>query len=366
MCIPLSEIEPLMDTSTASELICQASIIEKNPNLRSQLTSLFNWRETRGQGKKSKAKSTKFRQIQKALKDESEILTEHFYSITAQQPGFAPDTGGALADMTDCNALAHVHESLDWLSMKMAKVMSRLQILEDDEANTLETIATLRNHFQTIAESCLLVLHLDLRVRCFSLVDHMVKSNDFFIEQNNYNPYAQVKEGNTDKEAELLSRQLEDLSERLNTSLQPHKFKYIFNGLGPVISNVLIENCKFIKKVNVQGVKRICRNIFSIQQKLTNITLTREADLDSCREFYELLYSKPTEFISLIEENGLKYASGKQYLAGFDLLHRGEDVDTNKFSMLRNKLQEIIDKDEAKFERGRKLEEQESLDIYDK
>ena len=52
----------------------------------------------------------------------------------------------------------------------------------------------------------------------------------------------------------------------------------------------MTNSCEFIKnkKINQNGVKRICRNIFAIQQKLTNITLTREAELDSVRQFYEL------------------------------------------------------------------------------
>ena len=36
-----------------------------------------------------------------------------------------------------------------------------------------------------------------------------------------------------------------------------------------------------------------CRNILAIQQNLTNITLTRETDLDRARQFYELLYLSP-------------------------------------------------------------------------
>lgn len=33
-----------------------------------------------------------------------------------------------------------------------------------------------------------------------------------------------------------------------------------------------------------------CRNIFILQQCLTNITMARETDLDQAREYYELMY----------------------------------------------------------------------------
>ena len=32
------------------------------------------------------------------------------------------------------------------------------------------------------------------------------------------------------------------------------------------------------------------RNIFAIQQNLTNITMSREADLDHARQYYEIMY----------------------------------------------------------------------------
>ena len=36
-----------------------------------------------------------------------------------------------------------------------------------------------------------------------------------------------------------------------------------------------------------------CRNIFALQQNLTNITMSREGDLDHARTYYELLYNNP-------------------------------------------------------------------------
>jgi len=43
-----------------------------------------------------------------------------------------------------------------------------------------------------------------------------------------------------------------------------------------------------------------CRNIFSIQQCLTNITSNRESDLDHARQYYELLYQPPDVSLPLI------------------------------------------------------------------
>ena len=68
--------------------------------------------------------------------------------------------------------------------------------------------------------------------------------------------------------------------------------RYIFEGLGHLTSTILINSAQFLKRINENGVKKMCRNIMAIQQSLTNITNSRESDLDSARQYYELLYLK--------------------------------------------------------------------------
>ena len=48
-----------------------------------------------------------------------------------------------------------------------------------------------------------------------------------------------------------------------------------------------------IRRMNENGVKKMCRNIFSLQQTLTNITLAREPALDYARQYFELLCLAP-------------------------------------------------------------------------
>jgi exocyst complex component 4 len=45
--------------------------------------------------------------------------------------------------------------------------------------------------------------------------------------------------------------------------------------------------------MNENGVKKMCRNIFSLQQTLTSITLAREPALDHARQYFELLCTTP-------------------------------------------------------------------------
>ena len=51
-------------------------------------------------------------------------------------------------------------------------------------------------------------------------------------------------------------------------------------------------------KINDNGKKRMCRNIFSLQQTLSSLTNSREPDLDAAKRFFELLYKSPDAIIT--------------------------------------------------------------------
>ena len=60
--------------------------------------------------------------------------------------------------------------------------------------------------------------------------------------------------------------------------------------LGHLVASILINSTPSLKRINENGIKKMCRNIFAIQQNLTNITMSREADLDHARQYYEIMY----------------------------------------------------------------------------
>lgn len=48
------------------------------------------------------------------------------------------------------------------------------------------------------------------------------------------------------------------------------------------------------------GIQRICRNIFALQQTLTNITMTREVALDHARHYFELFFLTPEVLLIIL------------------------------------------------------------------
>jgi exocyst complex component 4 len=61
-------------------------------------------------------------------------------------------------------------------------------------------------------------------------------------------------------------------------------------------------------RLSEAGVKKMCRNIFAIEQTLTQIRTVSDAELMRAHRYYELLYAmKPDDIIAVIEEQEPEY-----------------------------------------------------------
>ena len=131
-----------------------------------------------------------------------------------------------------------------------------------------------------------------------------------------------------------LTADLLSIEEVLSTSLTENKTRYIFEGVSHLVSRLLIESAANIRKINKNGVKKMCRNIFTIQHTLTsNITGARESSLDSAKTYYELLTLRPQDVLNAIVEKGPLYGR-EEYARAVELLHRS---DPNSNSTILNK-----------------------------
>ena len=75
----------------------------------------------------------------------------------------------------------------------------------------------------------------------------------------------------TDPSQEIiqLNKDLLGVEEALDSSLQPRKIQYVFEGVSSLVSAILISSAATIKRINSNGVKKMCRNIFAVQHTLT-------------------------------------------------------------------------------------------------
>ncbi|RMX41243.1 hypothetical protein pdam_00012384 [Pocillopora damicornis] len=182
----------------------------------------------------------------------------------------------------------------------------------------LQSLTTLAEDFQKISDSCLLVLHLEIRCHCFYFLMRTVQES-YMCNSNAMDP---------DKNVNDLNKSLSSFEEIATACMGNYKFRYLFEGVGFLVSSILISNVSEIKRINQNGIKKMCRTIFAIQQNLTNITMSREGDLDRARQYYELLYSNPDEILTSIEEQDAKF-SKREYSDLLSLHARSQAVRDN-------------------------------------
>ncbi|XP_050181185.1 exocyst complex component 4 [Myiozetetes cayanensis] len=349
VCVKLQEYKDTCNLAYRSivqsdeKLVISASWA-KDDDISRLLKSLPNW-SSMAQPKQLRPKREEEEDfIRAAFGKESEVLIGNLGDKLIPQQEI-------LRDVSDLKALANMHESLEWLAGRAKGAFSSLSSShtmspgQDSHSSTeqlpaseqiLQSLSELARSFQEMADRCLLVLHLEVRVHCFHYLIPLAK-------QGNYAIVANVESMDYDPLVVRLNKDISAIEEAMSASLQQHKFQYIFEGLGHLISCILINGAHYFKRISESGIKKMCRNIFILQQNLTNITMSREADLDFARQYYEMLYNTADELLNLVVDQGVKYTE-LEYIYALNLLHRSQTGvgDQTTQNMRLQRLKEII------------------------
>ncbi|XP_052029362.1 exocyst complex component 4 isoform X1 [Apodemus sylvaticus] len=329
VCVKLQEYKDTCSTAyrgivqSEEKLVISASWA-KDDDISRLLKSLPNWTNM-AQPKQLRPKREEEEDfIRAAFGKESEVLIGNLGDKLIPPQDI-------LRDVSDLKALANMHESLEWLAGRTKSAFSNLstsQMLSPAQEShvsmdlppvseqILQTLSELAKSFQDMADRCLLVLHLEVRVHCFHYLIPLAK-------EGNYAIVANVESMDYDPLVVKLNKDISAMEEAMSASLQQHKFQYIFEGLGHLISCILINGAQYFRRISESGIKKMCRNIFVLQQNLTNITMSREADLDFARQYYEMLYNTADELLNLVVDQGVKY-SELEYIHALTLLHRSQ------------------------------------------
>uniref|UniRef100_A0A674MFE1 Exocyst complex component Sec8 n=1 Tax=Takifugu rubripes TaxID=31033 RepID=A0A674MFE1_TAKRU len=337
VCDKLKEYKDICNTAYRAVVQCEEKLTisaswSKDEDISRLLQSLPNW-----------ANMTQPRQTRQKREDEEDFTRAAFAKESEVLTGNLGDKlipqNEILRDVSDLKALANLHESMEWLAARLKAFFTNLPQTSGDERSReqiLQTLNDLSRGFQDIADRCLLVLHLEVRVHCFHYLIPLTK-------QGNYAIVANMESMDYDPLVVKLNKDISAIEEVMGAALQQHKFQYIFEGLGHLISCILINGAQYFKRISESGIKKMCRNIFVLQQNLTNITMSREADLDFARQYYEMLYNTADELLNLVVDQGVRYTE-LEYINALSLLHRSQtgvgDLSTQNIRLQR--LKEII------------------------
>uniref|UniRef100_A0A8D0AYF1 Exocyst complex component Sec8 n=1 Tax=Sander lucioperca TaxID=283035 RepID=A0A8D0AYF1_SANLU len=334
VCDKLKEYKEICNTAYRGVVQCEEKLTisaswSKDEDISRLLQSLPNWANMAQPRQTRQKREDEEDFTRAAFAKESEVLTGNLGDKLIPQ-------NEILRDVSDLKALANLHESMEWLAGRLKTFFTNLPHTSSDREQILQTLSDLSRGFQDIADRCLLVLHLEVRVHCFHYLIPLTK-------QGNYAIVANVESMDYDPLVVKLNKDISAIEEAMGAALQQHKFQYIFEGLGHLISCILINGAQYFKRISESGIKKMCRNIFVLQQNLTNITMSREADLDFARQYYEMLYNTADELLNLVVDQGVRYTE-LEYINALSLLHRSQtgvgDLSTQNIRLQR--LKEII------------------------
>ncbi|XP_076152589.1 exocyst complex component 4 [Alosa pseudoharengus] len=330
VCDKLKEYKEICNTAyrfivQSEEKLTISASWSKDEDISRLLQSLPNWTSMAQPRQLRQKREDEEDYTRAAFAKESEVLTGNLGDKLIPQ-------NEILRDVSDLKALANLQESMEWLAGRLKGFFSSLPPAsnispssQDTQTSSesmrsreqiLQTLTDLSRGFQDIADRCLLALHLEVRVHCFHYLIPLAK-------QGNYAIVANVESMDYDPLVVKLNKDISAIEEVMAASLQQHKFQYIFEGLGHLISCILINGAQYFKRISESGIKKMCRNIFVLQQNLTNITMSREADLDFARQYYEMLYNTPDELLNLVVDQGVRYTE-LEYTNALSLLHRSQ------------------------------------------
>ncbi|XP_034951253.1 exocyst complex component 4 [Chelonus insularis] len=327
--------------------ICSATWL-KDDDISRFIKSLPNWDNMKSEftGKRGKGRWSMQRQETQDEESPEDVRQRNLREaeILASNLGEGGiNSNEILSDVGQLRSLALLQESVEWFALSIRSLILELQrarnngkdeqvLLPRVDDSFLELFEQVAGEFEELGNNCILLLHLEVRVQCFY----------YLLPHGEYSHLCDgVKDPQeADPRVEELSRVLQNIDEALQSTLHPKKTKYIFEGLGHLITKILITSAQYIEKIEKSSIQRMCRNVFTLQQTLTNITMARELALDYARQYFELFYETPEDILNSILENGAKF-SELEYINAFQLIARSHQQHAS-ISKYLEKLSEIL------------------------
>jgi len=149
----------------------------------------------------------------------------------------------------------------------------------------------------------MLTLRLEMHAHFFFYLKN-IQAGSYWIASDVTEPEPFIAELNTD---------LTMMDEVLSKHFSQAKLRYMFGGASVLMSNIIIHSLPNLhdKRVNKQGVSKMCRNILALQQNLTSIISGQEAQFDRARQYYELLHLTDDELTQFKVENPSAFNSSQ-------------------------------------------------------
>lgn len=179
ICVVLQEFQRSIQESLQNLLKAEdetasitSSSLVATKQLKDMIQSSACWRRAFG----IKVKSDDNSDPQAKLAAEASLVTSLLLDQQLKKENVIEDT-------SDMKALANLHESLEWLNLRLRKTFARLNADVNAEGDILMNLNNILSKFQSVSEQCLLYLHMEQRVRCFLYLGQIFRGARFDVKE---------------------------------------------------------------------------------------------------------------------------------------------------------------------------------------
>ncbi|VDD80255.1 unnamed protein product [Mesocestoides corti] len=200
------------------------------------------------------------------------------------------------ANMQTVKAMGRLRESVHWLERCVQTWFTWLE--GSVPGLDMAPFAAAAEELTSLSNACILTIYLDVRIQAYNFFGNLPRTSNF---------WCPVDEVDVDPEVTRYLVYLDQLQEVLFHSFCPHELRFIFDGLGDFISQIFLRLIPNITRMNANGNRKMCRNIYKLQQVLALLTENHESDLIRVKQLYELFYLTPEAVVNRIIEQGIAF-----------------------------------------------------------
>lgn len=174
-----------------------------------------------------------------------------------------------------------------------------------------EKFTTLLQNFNSLAQLCIYVLHLEIRVHVFYFLDLATREGSYQLDTMPMEPDSYIMSLNQD---------LVSFQEGLSGVLPQAKVDFVMRNLPQLMCTCLLENVSQLKRMNLYGSAKMLRNVLALQHNWINmaaseqgskleksLTLEQASSLDAAEEYYKL-YEKPgSQILAEVEVGNFQF-----------------------------------------------------------
>jgi exocyst complex component 4 len=148
--------------------------------------------------------------------------------------------------------------------------------------------------YDQLSEMILHTVRIDVRCRVAHYLDLAMRHGNYHVDREIGEPDPHIID---------LNLELGEYHDIASTTLPPREQKFIFDGIGYLVDDLLIYNARYIRVANALGMKKMSRNMLALQQCVKSIVHDApDGEFLRAKQYYSLFSTNPRDMLASIHK----------------------------------------------------------------